>query len=248
MKRFFLILLVVGMAVAGAFAQGQGRGPGQMRPGDNVAGKVTAVTADSVTIAPANGGDPVTVKTGADTRIVKQREPIKLSDIKVNDTVVARGQLSGNNMQAFMLAVVNPEMLQRMQQGGGFGRGAGGSGGAGEGRGQFKPEDWGKTFVAGQVKTINETTLTVSRPDNQQTINVEVDENTSFRKGPESITLADIKPNDFVMVQGEPKNGVFVAKELRVGGGRMFRGGQQGGPPPDQKKPDSDPPATPPKN
>ena len=216
-----------------------------MRPGDSVAGKVTAVTADSVTIAPMNGGDPVTVKTGENTRIMKQREPIKLSDIKVNDAVVARGHLAGTSMDAFMVVVVNPEMLQRLQQGGGFGMGAGA--GAGAGRGQFKPEDWGKTFVAGQVKAIDETTLTISGPENQ-TINVEVDENTSFKRGQESITLADIKPNDFVMGQGEVKNGVFVVRELMVRVGRMFRGGQPGGPPPDQNKPGTEPPATAPRN
>lgn len=245
MKHLVRLLIVLSLVAVPVFAQGQGRGPGQMRPGDNVAGKVTVVTADSVTIAPMNGGDPVTVKTGENTRIMKQREPIKLSDIKINDAVVARGHLSGNSMDAFMVAVVNPEMLQRLQQGGGFGMGAGAGGGAG--RGQFKPEDWGKTFVAGQVKAINETTLTISGPENQ-TINVEVDENTSFKRGQESITLADIKPNDFVMGQGEVKDGVFVVRELMVRVGHMFRGGQPGGPPPDQKKPPTDPPVTAPKN
>lgn len=246
MKHLVRLLIVLSLAAVPVFAQGQGRGPGQMRPGDNVAGKVTAVTVDSVIIAPMNGGDPITVKTGDNTRIMKQREPIKLSDIKVSDTVVARGYLTGNNLDAFMVAVVNPEMLQRLQQGGGFGMGGGA--GAGGGQGQFKPEDWGKTFVAGQITKISETTLTISRPDNQQTINVEVDENTSFRRGPESITLADIKANEFVFGPGEVKNGVFVVKELRVGGGRMFRNGPPEGPPPDQKKPATDPPGTAPKN
>jgi hypothetical protein len=240
MRHFFPILIVLTLATIPVVAQAQGGGPGQMRPGENVAGKVMAVAADSITVAPMNGGDPVIVKTGEDTRIMKDREPVKLNVIKVSDTIFARGHLTGNNLDAFMVVVVNPEMLQRMQQGGGFAMGPGG--------GQFKPEDWGKTFVAGQLKTINETTLTISRPDNQQTINVEVDENTSFKKGRESVTLADIKPGDFVFAQGEIKNGVFVAKELRVGGGRMFRMTQPGSPPPDQKKPNGDQPSATPKN
>jgi len=240
--KHLLMLIILSQIAVPAFAQGQGRGPGQMQPGENVAGKVTAVTADSLTVAPMNGGDPVTIKTGENTRILKERDPVKLSAIKVNDTVFARGQLTGNNLDAFLVLLVTPEMLQRIQQGGGFGMG----GGAGAGRGQFKPEDWGKTFVAGQIKNINETTLTIARPDNQQTIHIEVDENTSFKKGQESITLADIKPDDFVFGPGEVKNGVFVARELRVGGGRVFR--TPGSPPPDQKKPDSDQPATTPKN
>ncbi|HEY6248601.1 MAG TPA: DUF5666 domain-containing protein [Candidatus Angelobacter sp.] len=237
-----LILMVLSLYLVPSFAQGQGSGPGQLRPGETVAGKVTAVTVDSLTVAPMNGGDPIIIKAGTDARILKQREPVKLSAIRLNDTVFARGHLTGNNLDAFMVVVVNPEMLQRIQQGGGLGVGAG------AGQGQFKPEDWGKTFIAGQLKAINETTLTIARPDQQQTINIEVDENTSFKKGRESITLADIKPDDFVFGQGEVKNGVFVAKELRVGGGRMLRAGQPGGPPPEQKKPDSDGPATTPKD
>lgn len=240
MRRYLPISIVLILTTVSVFAQDQRGGSGQMRPGDNVAGKVAAVAADSITVTPLNGGDAVIIKAGENTRIMKDREPVKVSAIKVNDTVFARGNLSGNTLDAFMIAVVNPEMLQRMQQGGGFGMGPGG--------GQFKAEDWGKTFVAGQLKGINETTLTVSRPDNQQTINIEVDENTSFRKGRESVTLADIKPDDFVFAQGEIKNGVFMVKELRVGGGRMFRMAQPGGPPPDQKKPESDQPAATPKN
>jgi len=242
MKKILVFSMMLALGVVIALAQGQGSR--QMPPGQNVAGKVTAVSADSVTVAPVSGGDSVIVKVGDSTRIFKERQPVKLSDIKVNDTVFARGQQDGNTMNAAILAVVNPEMLERMQQGGGMGMGRG----AGGGMGQFKPEDWGKTFIAGQVKAINETTLTIARPnDQQQTVNIEVDENTSFRKGRESVTLADIKPNDFVMGPGEVKNGVFVAKELRVrgeGGGFMMRSD----PGNDQKKPDSDKPASPPKN
>src|SRR5262249_50311807 len=62
--------------------------------------------------------------------------------------------------------------------------------------------------------------LTIARPDGQSQ-DIEVDENTSFKKGNESITLPDIKPGDFVRGQGELKNGVFVPKELIVGRGQM---------------------------
>ena len=236
MKRLFLISIVFGVVVC-AVAQTQG----DTSNVQFVVGKVTAVAKDSVTVAPSKGGDPVIVKAGDNTRIFKEREPIKLSEIKVDDTVFARGQLNANTMSAFILAVVNPEMAQRMAQGGGFGVGGG------IGSGQFKPEDWGKKFIAGQVKAIKETTLTIASPNGQQTLDIEVDENTSFKKGRESITLADIKPDDFVFGQGEIKNGVFVPGELRVGGGRMFMVGG-GSPGSDQKKPDSDKPVTAPRN
>jgi hypothetical protein len=247
MKKPAVMVIALGFAFALAAAQeqGQNQGQGPMRgPGDGAAGKVTAVGKDSITITPIRGGDPIVVKVGDSTRISKEREPIKISDIKVGDTVFARGTLDGNTIQAGRVNVVNPEMAQRMGQGGGMGFGTGN--GQGRGMGQFKPEDWGKTFVAGRVKSINETTLTIARPDNQQqTLNVEVDENTSFKKGREDVTLADIKADDFVFGQGEVKNGIFVIKELRVGGGGRM--GQPGSAP-DASKAESEKPAAPPKN
>ena len=245
MKNSGLVFATFLLAAAATFAQ--------VPPGQTVIGKVTAVSKDSITVAPMGGGDPVVVKVGDNTRVFKERQQVKLSEIKVDDMVFTRGELKGTTMEAVILGVMTPEMAQRIQQGGGVFM-VGGGGGAG----QFKPEDWGKTFIAGQVKTINETTLTIARPNNQETMNIEVDENTSFKKGRESITLADIKPDDFVMGPGEVKNGVFVAKELRVGGGRMFMGPRPGGaerktPGADDKpsgtneqKPDSNKPPTPP--
>lgn len=247
MKKVVLIatLLSVGLSLAGQQVQVQGQG---MPPGENVVGKVTAVGNDSVTVTPLSGGDPVTIKVSDRTRIFKERQPAKLTDVKVDDTVFARGSLNGKSIDAFMLGVVNPEMVQRLQQGGmGFGGGAGGP--------QFNREDLGKKFIMGEVKAINETRLTIARPDNQSQ-DIEVDENTSFKKGTESITLADIKVGDFVRGSGELKDGVFVPKELRVGRPGMVMG--FGGAPGDQKKPESnkpaekpsttDKPATPPKN
>ena len=231
------MILVLTMSLAVVFAQTQPQPPqGERRmfPGDNVAGKVTAVTADSITVAPLAGGNPVTIKITENTRIVKERQPAKLGDIKVDDPVFARGQLSGSTLDAMLVAVVNPDMLQQIQSGGHFNR-----------------EDLGKKFIAGEVKAINELRLTIARPDNQ-TQDIEVDENTSFRKGRESVTLADIKVGDFVRGTGELKDGVFVPKELIVGRPNMmmFGGpGRQGAGPgagDPQKKPDADKPAPPP--
>jgi hypothetical protein len=109
----------------------------------------------------------------------------------------------------------------------------------------------GKKFIAGEVKAINETKLTIVRPDGQ-TQEIEVDENTSFRKGSESITLPDIKVGDFVRGRGELKNNVFVPTELVVGQPQMRFMGGQGQSGAQQKKPDNAAPAgtapsTPPK-
>ena len=216
-------------------------------PGETVIGTVTAVSKDSITVAPITGGEPVTIKVGENTRVMKERQPAKLEDVKVAEMVFARGKLSGNNMEAGLVGVMNPEMAQRLREGGGAVFGFGGGGGTGG----FNREDLGKKFIAGEVKAIKETKLTIARPDGQ-TQEIEVDENTSFRKGQESITLPDIKVGDFVRGRGEVKDNVFVPKELIVGRPQMriMMGGPGGaaGAVQEQKKPEAAPPAqTPPK-
>ncbi|HWS18209.1 MAG TPA: DUF5666 domain-containing protein [Candidatus Elarobacter sp.] len=220
-----------------ASAQVRERGGMNQTPGENLIGKVTAKTKDSLTIAPTMGGDPVTVKVSETTRVTKQRQPFKFEDIKIDEVVFARGEIKNSIMQAAMVGVVNPEMVQRIQQGGA---------GGGQNAGGFNREDLGKKFIAGEVKAISETKLTITRPDGQ-TQEIEVDENTSFKKGGESITLPDIKVGDFVRGRGELKDNVFTPKELIVGRGQML--GMMGGPggqQQEQKKPESGPSGTPP--
>lgn len=243
MKRIATLAAWISLAVASVFvhAQPQERGGRNFPPGEMVAGKVTSVAKGSLVILPLAGGDPVTVSVSDSTSVMKQRQPIKLSDIKTDDVVFVRGQLSGGAMTAVMVGVVNPEMAQRMMQGGfGTGRRDGFNGG---GAAPFSPEDLGKKFIAGEVKAINETKLTIARPDGVSQ-EVEVDENTSFRRGNESITLPDIKVGDFVRGPGELKNDVFVPKELVVGRPPRMRGGA----PNATQPPDKAPTPAPPKN
>jgi hypothetical protein len=223
LKTTFLAVLILGLGLLPAAAQTQGpeqnrgRFRGNMPPGETVVGKVTAVSKDSLVVAPLTGGAPVTVKIGDNTRISKERQPVKLEEIKTDDVVFARGELKDNVMQAAGVGVVNPQMIQRFGQGGQapgvFTAGPGGGPG-------FNREDLGKKFIIGEVKTISETKLTIARPDGENQ-DIEVDENTSFKRGTESITLPDIKTGDFVRGSGEVKNGVFVPKELNVGRGQM---------------------------
>jgi hypothetical protein len=189
-------------------------------PGEMVAGKVTSVGTASLVIAPLAGGDPVTVNVSEDTRIMKERQPARLSDIKTEEVVFVRGQLSGRAMTAAMVGVVSPEIAQRMQQGG-FGSGringlVGAYVGGATGAAIINREDLGKKFIAGEVKAISETKLTIARPDGESQ-EIEVDENTSFRRGNESITLPDIKVGDFVRGPGEVKNNIFIPKQLFLG-------------------------------
>lgn len=223
-------------------AQPQDRGGRNFPPGDTVVGKVTSISKDSLVIEPLAGGTSVTVKVTDTTRVSKDRQPIRLDEIKAGDVVFARGDLSNGIVQARMVGVANPQMIERMQQGAG---GGGFGGGMGRGAG-FNLEDWGKKFIAGEVKAINETRLTIARPDGQ-TAEIQVDENTSFKRGNESITFPEIKVGDFVRGSGEVKNNVFVPKELLVGRPQMrMTGGSEGA----GRNPPSDKPSVtaPPKN
>lgn len=230
MKRSFLFAVILGYSAL-LMAQPQERGGRNFPPGDTVVGKVTSVSKDSLVIEPLAGGNSVSIKISDTTRVTKDRQPIKLDQIKTGDVVFARGDLSNGLIQARMVGVANPEMIQRMQQGG-----AGGGMGRGAGAG-FNREDWGKKFIAGEVKAINETRLTIARPDGP-TAEIEVDESTSFKRGNESITFPEIKVGDFVRGSGEIKNNVFVPKELIVGRPQMrMMGGAEGAgqnPPPDK--------------
>jgi hypothetical protein len=236
MNRTLMLTTLVGLSLVSVMlhAQTQERDGGRnLPPGGNVVGKVTSTGKDSLVVSPLAGGDAVTVMISNTTRVIKDRQPIKLSDIKTNEMVFARGQPNGGTMAAAVVGVVSPEMAQRIQQGGfGMGRGNGGGEGGfgGGGAGGFNRDDLGKKFIAGDVKAINETKLTIARPDGQ-TQEIEVDENTSFRRGNESITFPDIKVGDFVRGPGELKNNVFVPKELAVGRPPRMRTGEPGNPP-----------------
>src|SRR5215468_6091453 len=87
-------------------------------PGDNVVGKVTSAAKGSLIVAPLAGGDAITIKIGENTGVSKEREPIKIEDVKKDDIIFARGELKNNVMQAVRIAVVNPQMVQKFGQGG----------------------------------------------------------------------------------------------------------------------------------
>jgi hypothetical protein len=81
----------------------------------------------------------------------------------------------------------------------------------------MNPEDLGKKFIVGEITKIDETKLTVKRPDGVEQV-IEVDDDTSFKNSKrESVTLADVKVGDHVMGRGALKNGTFVPAEMMVG-------------------------------
>ncbi|HTR67508.1 MAG TPA: DUF5666 domain-containing protein [Terriglobales bacterium] len=182
------------------------------RRGPGVAGTITAVNADSIEIKTMDG-KTAQVNISDKTQFRKDRQAAKLADFKAGDEIFVRGQQGSDGNWAADMVAERPA---------GFGQGM--------------REGLGKQFIAGEVKAVNGTQLTIARPDGV-TQTISVDENTSFRKQNESITLADIKPGDHVFGRGELKNDVFVPSVLNVGQPRMMMGGRgqgQGQTPPPQ--------------
>jgi hypothetical protein len=176
---------------------GEGRGRG-------VIGKISAIQADSIELT-GQDGTKFSVKVTSSTEFRKERQPAKLRDFKVGDTVAVRtNQDSGNAAGATAVMIV------AVPAGGFAGRGGGGGGGPFMMQGTM-----GKDYVVGEVKSIDVPRLTVVRTDNV-TQTLELNEDSSLRRGRDSITMADIQPGDHVFAHGAVANDVFVPKNVMV--------------------------------
>jgi hypothetical protein len=207
-----LVLLFAGASQAQAPApatpgQGQGAVVSErltQRPDDGkglpLLGKITAISKGSMELTKPDGST-ATVKLTDKTEYHRDRQSAKLGDFKVGDLVFVRGEESADHS-------VTAQLIGGRSGGGqqGSGRGFGGGGGFGE---------LGKDFIIGEVKSIDAPSLTVLRPDNV-TQTLELNEDTSLRRGRESITMADIQPGDHVVVRGAVQNNAFVPKNVMV--------------------------------
>ncbi len=182
-------------------AQSQGA---RQRGGENgprpTFGKITAIRDGAIDVATPDG-QTVTVKLTGQTEFRKDREPAKVTDFKVGDMVMVRGD---ENVDHSITARV---VGSRTGGPGGFG-GPGGGGGRQMGT-------LGKDYVVGEVKAIDAPRLTVLRPDNV-TQTLELNEETSLRKGRDSITMADVQVGDHVVARGAMEKDVFVPKGVMV--------------------------------
>jgi hypothetical protein len=223
MKRAMgaVILILGSLGAVTALAQ-EGQGPGErggaFAGGQMVRGTVTAAAADHLTVK-TDAGDVYQVAISANTRVMKDRQPMKVTDIKVGDGAGAMGVLDAptKTIHAVFVTVMSAEQMKKMK------------------------EDLGKVYITGKVTGIDDVKLTVMRPDGVSQV-IEVDEGTSFKRGgrgmaslmngsgpvgatggrpdvgagAESITLADVKVGDTVVGPGALKNGVFVPTQLGV--------------------------------
>src|SRR6516165_12625784 len=211
-----MVVLGLWVALCASEVRGQeapatnaGAGATQPRPGQVAGdfaggprplfGKITALHEGSLEITKADGG-LVVVKLTNQTVYRKDRADAKITDFKVGDAVVVRGD-------------ENPDHSVTAKLVGGR---SGSRGGAGGGGMMWSAEGTlGKDYVVGEVKAIDPPKLTVLRTDNV-TQTVELNEETSLRRGRDSITMADIQAGDHVFARGALENNVFVPKNLNV--------------------------------
>lgn len=207
-----------------------------------IMGEVTAVSGSTLTVK-AENGESVQVVTTDNTHVMKDRGPVKLSDLHVGDGLMAMGNMDAPNktLHAAVVMAEDAAQIKAMR------------------------DNLGKTYITGRVTSIDldDAKLTLDRADHvAQTIGF--DETTSFKRavrhgeggtgngaeesggpgrgagsgrGPgggfggglgmamgngmdrafengESITLADIKVGDFVAGTGSVKHGVFTPTRL----------------------------------
>jgi Domain of unknown function (DUF5666) len=238
-----LLLIATAVAMpATVLAQDGQDGPRQggaaFAGGQMVRGTVTAATADHLTVK-TEAGEIYQVSVSANTRVSKDRQPVKMADIKVGDVVGAMGVLDAptKTVHAVFVGVMDAEQVKKAR------------------------ENMGKTYITGKVTAIDMDALkvTVMRTDGVSQV-IAVDEQTSFKRGGrgmmtlangagaiemggpgggggrgtgagngngdaagagnggrgESITFADVNVGDIVAGRGALKNGVFVPTELGV--------------------------------
>ncbi len=239
-KSWAAKLLLIAAAVAlptMVLAQDEQDGPRQggvvFAGGQMVRGTVTATAADHLTVK-TEAGEVYQVALSANTRLTKDRQPVKVADIKVGDAVGAMGVLDAptRTVHAVFVGVIDAEQVKKAR------------------------ENMGKTYITGKVTAIDMAALklTVMRSDNVSQV-IAVDEQTSFKRGGRgmaaiasgagvidagaggargngagagtsmgngssgggaSITFADVKVGDSIVGRGALKNGVFVPSELGV--------------------------------
>ncbi len=193
---------------------GWGGGAGMMSRG--TVGTVTEVAADHYTIK-SESGDIYTIHFSANTRIMKQPagmrgqggergqgggtppEAIKPTDIKVGDAIAAMGEVdaTAKSVGAVAVFLIDPERARQMKA---------------------MEANYGKTWLMGKVTAIDGVNVTINGGLDHATHSFVADENTSFRKRRDPITLADIQVGDTVRVEGAVKGGSFVAATVNAMG------------------------------
>jgi len=187
-----------------------------MGMGRGLMGTVTEVAADHYTIK-TDAGETYTVHTSVNTRILKQQArmggergengpgggnpptPLKSTDIKVGDAIAVMGETdaAAKSIGAVMVMQLDPERAKQMRE---------------------MQANHGKTWIMGKVTAIDGVNVTVMDAIDNTAHTFTADENTTFRKRREPITLADVQVGDAVRVEGAVKAGAFLATSVNAMG------------------------------
>jgi hypothetical protein len=125
---------------------------------------------------------------------MKDRQPIEAADVHVGDMLIAGGLVDAKARTVGAVLVIDVDAKEVQQARAAF----------------------GKTWVMGKVTAIRNLKITIERAGDKQTQVVAVDENTSFRKRREDVTLADVKVGDMISAQGALHADAFLASRLRI--------------------------------
>lgn len=193
-----------------------------------VGGKITALKDGALELTRPDGAS-VTVKLTDKTEYRKDRQTAKIADFKVGDFVLIRTEGAGDQD-------LTATLVAERTGGGPGGQGMGGPGG---GMMMMGGGELGKDFVFGEVKSVDAPKITVLRTDNV-TQTLELNEETSLRKGRDSVTMADIQVGDHVFVRGGVQNNAFVPKMVMVIGAEQWKRMQEMGMTPGVVKPQGD--------
>ena len=213
-----------------------GWGGAGMGTGRGLMGTVTEVAADHYTIK-TDTGDSYAIHFSANTRIMKAPaggrgpgggggargegaaggrgaggyggnppETLKPTDIKVGDAVMAMGEVDAQAKSVGAMAImqIDPERAKQMRE---------------------MQANYGKTWLMGKITAIDGVRVTLTGSVDNAPHTFVADENTTFRKRRDPITLADIQVVDNVRVEGAVKDGAFLATAVSA------MGAPQGQPP-----------------
>jgi Domain of unknown function (DUF5666) len=210
--------------------RGGGRGMGGgMGMGRGLVGTVTEVAADHYTVK-TDAGEIYTVHYSANTRMIKQTaqgprpgqgqgqgqggwqqgrgrgegegggggyggnppQTIKPTDIKVGDAIAAMGEIdaTAKSVGAVMVAQLDPERAKQMRE---------------------MQANYGKSWLMGKITAVDGVKVIILGSVDNAAHSFLADENTSFRKRRDPITLADLQVGDIVRVEGAAKDGSFLA-------------------------------------
>jgi hypothetical protein len=177
-------------------------------PGGRAFGTIVSVGVDRLEISKPDGSKQ-TVLVDAQTNFREGRQQeIQLEDLKPGDRIMALGRTNENkDFVARLVRRVTDEEMARMPRPG--------------------------EVAFGEIVAIDKDQLKVRNPMQGERV-VVVNEQTTFMKEGQTITLKDLKVGDRILAIGKETNGQFVAVRVATGqfqrGGGQFRPRVEGGP------------------